>query len=283
MQSKIILYGQPWNPDAVSLSRTFDWIVVGIVFAAVTAGFHIHTMLTVGDWSFWVDWKDRQWWVTLTPILTITFPAALMYVFWEKFRLPLGATLAAVCLLFGEWSNRVHAFHMWSYFPLSLVWPETLIASALVLDIILMLTRNGLLTAIFGGMAFALLFYPTQWPMLAAYRLPMEAMGSMVSVGDYIGYAFTRTATPEYLRIIERGTLRTFGGHSATVSAFFSGFVCIFVFLMWWYMGQFFSKVLTVDNQLKRWMGVGERKRSAAAVQTAADQGSLGAAGHRAV
>ena len=136
------------------------------MFIAVTAAFHLHFMLTVGDWDFWIDWKDRQSRVTATPVGLIMFPAALQYVFWERFRLPIGATLAMLALTFGVWVSRTMGFHLWSYFPFSF--------------------------------------------------------------GDYIGYAFTRTSTPAYLRFIERGTLRTFGGHSAGVSAFFSGFICIF-------------------------------------------------------
>ena len=67
-----------------------------IITLAITAAFHLHFQLLAGDWDFWVDWKDRQYWVTLTPIVAITFPAALQYVLWEKFRLPLGATLAII-------------------------------------------------------------------------------------------------------------------------------------------------------------------------------------------
>lgn len=81
-------------------------------------------------------------------------------------------------------------------------------------------------------------------------------MNSLVSVGDYIGYAYTRTSTPEYLRFIERGTLRTFGGHSAVVSAFFSGFVCILVYLLWWYIGMAFARVTTLPNRMKSFMGL---------------------------
>ena len=70
------------------------------MFIAVTAVFHRHFMLTVGDWDFWIDWKDRQYWVTATPVVLIMFPAALQYVFWERFRLPIAATLAMLALTF---------------------------------------------------------------------------------------------------------------------------------------------------------------------------------------
>ena len=57
-------------------------------------------------------------------------------------------------------------------------------------------------------------------------------------------------------RFIERGTLRTFGGHSAGVSAFFSGFICIFMYLLWWYIGEALSAVITIPNRCKGAMGL---------------------------
>ncbi|MGL3104103.1 methane monooxygenase/ammonia monooxygenase subunit A [Bradyrhizobium sp. BR 1432] len=63
--------------------------------------------------------------------MAITFPAALQYVFWTKFRLPIAATFAVVCLLFGQWINRYFGFHLWSYFPMSEVIPALLMPGAL--------------------------------------------------------------------------------------------------------------------------------------------------------
>jgi methane/ammonia monooxygenase subunit A len=234
----------------------FDFIVAVIVFLAVTSAVHLNFMLLAGDWDFWVDWKDREYWVTLTPIVGIMFPAALQYLFWEKFRLPFGATFAMVALVFGAWMARVFAFHEWSGFPYSLIWPATMIPGALVLDTVLLLTGNFLATAIFGGMGFALIFFAGNWPMLAIYHLPLQVMNSLVSVADYIGYAFTRTATPEYLRFVERGTLRTFGGHSEVVASFFSAFVCVLMYLAWWFIGMLLSTVFTVPNKFKTMMGL---------------------------
>ncbi len=261
------IYGVTWSKWSAALSRWFDILVAIVLFLAVLSAFHLHFMLLAGDWDFWVDWKDRQWWPTLTPIVAITFPAALQYVFWEKFRLPIGATFGIVCLLIGEWMARGFGFHLWSDFPMTLIWPATLIPGAILLDTILLLTGNFLLTAIFGGMGFGLIFYAGNWPMLAAYRLPMEVMNSMVSVGDYIGYAFTRTATPEYSRLIERGTLRTFGGHSAVIASFFAGFACTLMYLLWWYIGMFLARVVWVPNKLKTMMGFKKDRHSAAETQ----------------
>ena len=244
-------------------------MVAPILLLAIIGASHLNFMLLVGDWDFWNDWKDREFWVVLTPIVAITYPAAIQYVLWTKFRLPIGATLAAVALMFGEWMARYFGFHLWSYFPMSFIWPSMLIPGALVLDGVLLLTGNFLFTAIGGGIMFALLFYPANWPMLAGYRLPMNVMGRLVSVGDYMGYAFTRTATPEYLRMIERGTLRTFGGHSAVISAFFSAFVCILMYLIWWYFGSVMARVITVPNQLASMMGVDKSPTTVVADQAA--------------
>jgi methane/ammonia monooxygenase subunit A len=48
---------------------------------------------------------------------------------------------------------------------------------------------------------------------------------------------------PEYIRIIERGTMRTFGKDVVGVSSFFSGFVSIIVYFVWWHVGKMFSTV----------------------------------------
>ena len=122
--------------------------------------FHLHVALTVGDWDFWLDWKDRQWWPLVTPLMMITFPASVQAVLWTNFRLPLGATLCVSCLLIGTWITRIFAYHYWTYFPINMVLPATMMPSALVLDVILMLSNSLTVTSIFGGMSFALLFYP---------------------------------------------------------------------------------------------------------------------------
>lgn len=238
------------------VSRMFDFLVAATLLVVLTAAFHIHIELTIGDWDFWVDWKDRQYWPTLSPVLLITFPAAVSYVFWTYFRLPIAATLCVLGLILGEWIVRIHGFNTWSYFPYSLVWPAASLACAIVLDTVLLLTGNFLFAGIFGGMLFGLLFYPANWPLLAAYRLPVEYMGHLVSVGDLIGYVFPRSATPEYLRIIERGTLRTFGGHSAVIAAFFAGFLCILTYYLWWFIGSLFARMISVPNKLKSYMGL---------------------------
>lgn len=245
------------NPksQASKMSRLIDFLILPIVIFALIAAFHVHSMLTMGDWDFWVDWKDRQYWVTVTPITLIMLPAAIAAIFWDKFRLPFAGTAMAICLLLGEWINRYFGFHLWTNFPMNFVWPAQVIPGLIMIDLALVLTKNEIATAIIAGMFMGLLFYPANWPMLAPFRLPVEYQGTVLSVGDLQGFAFTRTSTPEYLRIIERGTLRTFGGNSAPIAAFFSAFVCVIMFYIWWHIGKFIANLGWINNGLKNYMG----------------------------
>jgi methane/ammonia monooxygenase subunit A len=246
--------------DAAKIARGLDWIVVAILFFAITAAFHIHMMLTVGDWDFWVDWKDRMNWVTLTPMLLIVIPAALSYPFMEKFGLPISGTLCALCLITGMWLSRYFSFHLWTYFPMSMVWPSIIIPGLMLMDLVYLLSRNLFVTSIFGGSAVAFAFAPANWPILAPYHLPVIHMDQVVSVADMIGYSFTRTATPEYLRMIERGTLRTFGGESTLISTFFSAFVCMILYFVWWKIGEWLTNMGSVPNVLKKYVGYSDKE-----------------------
>lgn len=256
--SRAILDVAGLTPEAARLSRIWDWCVVAAVALLFMGAIHLHVMLTVGDWDMFVDWKDRQFWVLVTPVSMIMIPAALQGVFWHYFRLPIGATLGAVLLLVATWITRLVAWHWWGYFPFSMSVPATMIAGALALDAILLIVRSSLLVSLFGGMAFAVLFYPSNWASLAAYFLPVEHQGMVASVADMIGYAFPRSGTPEYIRMIERGTLRTFEGTSVWVSSFFAGFICIFMHMLWWRIGLAFStqKFVANSKMVRRMMGL---------------------------
>jgi methane/ammonia monooxygenase subunit A len=254
---KEVLKVAGFSEETAKASRYFDFLVVAAAFFLFAGAVHIHMMLTVGDWDMFIDWKDRQYWVLVTPISLIIFPAAVQAIFWHFFRLPIGATLCAVVLLFGVWVTRTVGWHLWSYFPFPMVVPATMIASCLVMDAILLFTRNWIFTAVFGGFAFSLLFFPSNWVGLSAYFLPVEHMGQMASVADLIGYVYPRSATPEYIRIIERGTLRTFEGTSVWVSTFFAGFVCIFMHMIWWRIGLAMSTVRFWKNSKKIRTSVG--------------------------
>ena len=244
--------------EAARLSRIWDWFVVAAVALLFMGAIHLHVMLTVGDWDMFIDWKDRQYWVLIAPITMLMIPAALQGVFWHYFRLPIGMTLGAVLLLIATWITRWVGWHIWGYYPFPMNIPASIIAGALACDAVLMIVRTGLLTSVFGGFMFAVLFFPSNWASLAAYYLPVEHQGMIASVADMIGYVYPRAGTPEYIRVIERGTLRTFEGTSVWVSSAFAGFICIFMHLLWWRIGLLFStqKFVTSSKRFQRFMGI---------------------------
>jgi methane/ammonia monooxygenase subunit A len=212
------------------------------LFFVILGGYHVHFMLVAGDWDFWSDWKDRRLWVTVLPIMAITFPAAVQAVLWWRYRIAFGATLCVLGLLFGEWVNRYFNFWGWTYFPINFVFPSQLVPGAIVLDVVLLISGSMQLTAVVGGLGFGLLFYPGNWPVMAPLHLPVEYNGMMMTLADLSGYHYVRTGMPEYIRMVEKGTLRTFGKDVAPVSAFFSGFVCIIVYFVWHFFGRWFGQ-----------------------------------------
>lgn len=246
------------TPEAVKWSRIWDFLVLFAVVTLFMGAIHLHVMLTVGDWDMFVDWKDRQYWVLLMPISIIMIPAALQAIFWTYFRLPIGATAGVTLLFIGTWITRAIQWHVWVDFPFSMMVPSTAIAGGILMDIALIITRNGLFTSIFGGFAFAFTFWPANYAALVQFYQPIDFNGTVASVADQVGYVFNRSNMPEYLRIIERGTLRTFGGSAAWVSSAFAGFICIFMTLFWWQVGMWMSTVRYLPNsdKIKAMMGI---------------------------
>ena len=105
-------------PEGVKLSRMIDAVYfLPIAYLGVFATFHMHFDLLAGDWDFWIDWKDRQFWVTVTPIVEVMYPGAIMYYFWTFYRQPFGATLSITGLLVGKWITIVFAWYWWANFP----------------------------------------------------------------------------------------------------------------------------------------------------------------------
>jgi len=234
---------RPYTGEKARISRAYDYLILVLALFLFIGSFHLHFALTVGDWDFWVDWKDRQYWPLVTPLMGITFPAAVQYVMWNKFRLPMGATLCVAALLIGTWITRIFAYHYWNFFPINMVLPATMLPGALVLDFIMMLSNSLTITALFGGAAFALLFYPSNWPIFGMFHVPVEQGNGQVTVADLFGFQYIRTGMPEYLRIIERGTLRTYGQYATPLSAFASALLCTLMYTLWWYIGKWFSTV----------------------------------------
>ena len=61
-----------------------------------------------------------------------------------------------------------------------------MLPSALVLDVILMLSNSVTVTSIFGGMAFALLFYPSNWPIFGMFHVPVEYGAAQLTIADLV-------------------------------------------------------------------------------------------------
>lgn len=230
------------TPEEVrKIYRRLDIVVAVILVLLFMALFHIYDMLTVGDWDFWSDWKDKRWWIFVTPTVLMAMPAAAQYIFWEKFRLPFAATLLTFCLVLAQWINRFFNMYGWTYFPLNFVWPATLIPCGIALDVVLMLTNSYVLTAIIGGGLWGMLFYPVNWNLLLPFLQPVDLRGTLMSLADVQGFHYVRTGTPEYLRMIDRGTLRTFAENPALISMYFASFACMIVYTIGMFIGRAFA------------------------------------------
>ena len=255
--TKAVLEATGIPKEAWKVSRMWElYTLVAVILLFMGAG-HLHMVLTVGDWDMYIDWKDRQYWGLVTPISVIMIPAALQGVFWTYFRLPIGMTVGITLVVLANWITMYSTWHLWTYFPLSLTMPAILIAQALIVDCVLLVTRNGPLTSAFGAFMFGFLFWPVNYAVFAPYWVAIEHMGSLASAADMIGYNIMRSALPEYLRLIERGTLRTFEGTQAWSSALFAGFACIFMHMLWWRIGLWFAQQTFFPSspRFQRYMG----------------------------
>ena len=70
-------------------------------------------------------------------------------------------------------------------------------------------------------MAFTAAFWVANYVTLAPFLQPVEFMGSVVTLSDLQGIEYLRSATPEYLRMVEHGSLRTFLGETTGVAFVF--------------------------------------------------------------
>jgi methane/ammonia monooxygenase subunit A len=131
----------------------YKWDVVFWITAAfvVGAAADITKLLFAGDWDFWTDWKDRQWWPIVSPFAFIIIPSALQYIQWLAWRFPTGATYTAVAMFLCSWVGRVFQWQGFVSYPLVFVWPATIIPAAIFLDWVLLKTKSFVLTSILGG------------------------------------------------------------------------------------------------------------------------------------
>src|SRR6266540_3692770 len=92
---------------------------------------------------------------------------------------------------------------------------------ALWLDYVLLKTKSFVLTSVIGGMGFAFILWFTNYVMLSPFLQPVSFMGHTLTVADGQGIQYLRSQTPEYLRLVQQGSLRTFLGETLYVSLVF--------------------------------------------------------------
>lgn len=237
------------------ISRRWDLLLVVSAVFIIIAAMHLKHELLVGDWDFWADWKDRQWWPTLTPLVYIIIPSAVQYIVWTQLRLPVGATICTLLLLIGHLVSRSVNFAGWAYIPFNFVMPAQMVPAGVVLDVVLMATNSFIYTSIIGSMAWGLMFQAINAPIFGQYWQPVNYKGTILTVADVMGFQNTRVQTPAYLRIVEQGHFRAFLSQISYVVALFSGFISI----AGYWAGQFIGRVLAVNPatqwaRKKRWM-----------------------------
>ena len=78
-----------------------------------------------------------------------------------------------------------------------------------------------------GGALWGGLFYAAQWPALAPFLQPVILHGQVLTVADTISFETGRSQGPEYLRMVERGSLRALVDDVTMIVSFFAGMVSV--------------------------------------------------------
>src|SRR6266511_1713729 len=186
------------------------WVTAAFVVGAAA---DITKLLFAGDWDFWTDWKDAQWWPIITPFAIIIIPSALQYIQWLAWKFPTGAVYTALSLWLAAEIGRIFQWSIFVYYPLNFVWPVTAVIAALWLDYVLLKTKSFVLTSVIGGMGFAFILWFTNYVMLSPF-----------------------------LRLVQQGSLRTFLGETLYVSLVFGATMTV----VGYWIGQFIGRMLAI-------------------------------------
>jgi methane/ammonia monooxygenase subunit A len=224
------------------IDRKWDAVFWITAIFVVAAAVDITKLLFAGDWDFWTDWKDRQWWPIVTPFAVIIIPSALQYIQWLAWRMPTGGVYTALALFFASWTGRIVQWDWFGGFPINFVWPVSIIAAGIWLDWVLLKTKSFVMTSLIGGLGFSIIMWFANYLTLAPFLSPVDWMGLPVTVADVQGIEYVRSQTPEYLRMVESGSLRTFLGETQYVSLVFGATLAI----AGYWIGQFIGRMLSI-------------------------------------
>ena len=62
-------YGLSSSAEQRKLFAQVDLLAIPLVVLLFAGIFSFHFALLVGDWDYWVDWRDRRWWPALFAII----------------------------------------------------------------------------------------------------------------------------------------------------------------------------------------------------------------------
>ena len=82
--------------EAARVDAQVDWVVIPLFVVLLGSVFAFQFALLVGDWDYWIDWRDRRYWPLVTPLVLVILPGVFGYAFWHLLRIPLGATLSII-------------------------------------------------------------------------------------------------------------------------------------------------------------------------------------------
>lgn len=240
------------NKEYKYIDRKWDavfWVSAAFIVGAAA---DITMLLFAGDWDFWTDWKDRVWWPILTPFSLVIIGSALQYIQWLAWRFPTGMTYTAICMWFLSTLGRWLQWGNFVWYPLNFVWGTTMVPAGIFADWVLMKTKSFVLTSLLGSAVFSFTWWVSNYVMIAPYLQPAEWMDRILTLSDIQGIAYIRSQTPEYLRIIEHGTLRSFLGETQYVSIVFGMTVTV----AGYWIGQFIGRMLAIwpiGRFMKKW------------------------------
>jgi methane/ammonia monooxygenase subunit A len=240
------------NKEYKYIDRKWDavfWISAAFIVGAAA---NITLLLFAGDWDFWTDWKDRVWWPILTPFALVIIGSALQYIQWLAWRFPTGMTYTAICMWGLSTLGRWLQWGNFVWYPLNFVWGTTMVPAGIFADWVLFKSKSFIITSFLGSAVFSFTWWVSNYVMIAPYLQPAEWMDRILTLSDIQGIAYIRSQTPEYLRIIEHGTLRSFLGETQYVSIVFGMTVTI----AGYWIGQFIGRMLAIwpiGRFMKKW------------------------------